>query len=81
MSSDTPTTAALYAQQVRAQLTDLPPDQLDSIMDGLDAHLAEVVADGQPDLVAALGPRRMTVTTLWNVRGGITTTVTASHPA
>ncbi|HNJ97263.1 MAG TPA: LytR C-terminal domain-containing protein [Ilumatobacteraceae bacterium] len=55
MSSDTPTTAALYAQQVRAQLTDLPPDQLDSIMDGLDAHLAEVVADGQPDLVAALG--------------------------
>ncbi len=32
------------------------------------------------DLVAALAPRRMTVTTLWNVRGGITTTVTASHP-
>ena len=32
------------------------------------------------DLVGALGPRRMTVTTLWNVRGGITTTVTASHP-
>ena len=25
------------------------------------------------DLVGALGPRRMTVTTLWNVRGGITT--------
>ena len=32
------------------------------------------------DLVAALSPRRMTVRTLWNVRGGITTTVTASHP-
>lgn len=31
------------------------------------------------DLVAALAPRRMTVTTVWNVRGGITTTVTASH--
>ena len=33
------------------------------------------------DLVAAIAPRRMTVTTLWNVRGGITTTVTASHPS
>lgn len=55
MSSDTPNTAASYAQRVRAELTDLPADQLDSIMDGLDAHLAEVAADGQPDLVAALG--------------------------
>lgn len=33
------------------------------------------------DLVAALAPRRMTVRTHWNVRGGITTTVTASQPA
>jgi 7-cyano-7-deazaguanine reductase len=32
------------------------------------------------DLVAAVVPRRMTVTTTWNVRGGITTTVTAAHP-
>lgn len=32
------------------------------------------------DLVAALAPRSMTVTTRWNVRGGITTTVTARHP-
>lgn len=32
------------------------------------------------DLVACLVPRRMTVQTVWNVRGGITTTVTASHP-
>lgn len=32
------------------------------------------------DLVAAIAPRRMTVETLWNVRGGITTTVTARHP-
>ena len=32
------------------------------------------------DLVAAIAPRRMTVETRWNVRGGITTTVTASHP-
>jgi 7-cyano-7-deazaguanine reductase len=32
------------------------------------------------DLVAAIGPRRMTVTTDWNVRGGIHTTVEASHP-
>jgi 7-cyano-7-deazaguanine reductase len=32
------------------------------------------------DLVAAIAPRRMTVVTTWNVRGGIATTVTASHP-
>jgi len=32
------------------------------------------------DLVAAIAPRRMTVHTLWNVRGGITTEVTARHP-
>ena len=32
------------------------------------------------DLVAAAQPRRMTVRTVWNVRGGITTTVTASYP-
>ena len=32
------------------------------------------------DLVAAIAPRRMTVTTDWLVRGGITTTVEASHP-
>jgi 7-cyano-7-deazaguanine reductase len=32
------------------------------------------------DLVGAIAPRRMTVETRWNVRGGITTTVTASHP-
>ena len=32
------------------------------------------------DLVAAIGPRTMTVETDWNVRGGIHTTVTASHP-
>ena len=32
------------------------------------------------DLVAAIAPRRMTVTTDWNVRGGIHTVVEASHP-
>jgi 7-cyano-7-deazaguanine reductase len=32
------------------------------------------------DLVAAIAPRSMTVHTAWNVRGGITTEVTASHP-
>ncbi|MGI8684948.1 MAG: preQ(1) synthase [Acidimicrobiales bacterium] len=32
------------------------------------------------DLVAAVAPRRMTVHTDWLVRGGITTTVEASHP-
>ena len=32
------------------------------------------------DLVAAVAPRRMTVVTDWLVRGGISTTVEASHP-
>lgn len=32
------------------------------------------------DLVSAISPRQMTVHTRWNVRGGITTEVTASHP-
>ena len=32
------------------------------------------------DLVRATLPRRMTVVTDWKVRGGIHTTVTASHP-
>jgi 7-cyano-7-deazaguanine reductase len=32
------------------------------------------------DLLAAIAPRRLTVQTTWNVRGGIATTVTASHP-
>jgi len=32
------------------------------------------------DLVTCLGPRRMTVTTDWLVRGGIHTVVEASHP-
>jgi 7-cyano-7-deazaguanine reductase len=32
------------------------------------------------DLVRATLPRRMTVETIWKVRGGIVTTVTASHP-
>lgn len=32
------------------------------------------------DLVASLDPRRLTVTSVWNVRGGITTTVKATYP-
>ena len=31
------------------------------------------------DLVAAIAPRRMTITTDWLVRGGIHTTVVAEH--
>jgi 7-cyano-7-deazaguanine reductase len=33
------------------------------------------------DLVAACGPRKMTVIGDFNIRGGIHTTVTAAHPA
>jgi 7-cyano-7-deazaguanine reductase len=31
------------------------------------------------DLVAALGPRKMTVTGWWNIRGGISTVVVVNH--
>lgn len=33
------------------------------------------------DLVAALAPRRLEIRATFNVRGGITTTVTVRHPA
>jgi 7-cyano-7-deazaguanine reductase len=45
-----------------------------------EGHHHEDVTNQIDDLVGSLSPRRMTVETLWNVRGGITTTVTASHP-
>ena len=32
------------------------------------------------DLVAALQPRRLRIESVWNVRGGITTTVRATYP-
>ena len=32
------------------------------------------------DLVACLEPRKLSVDSLWNVRGGITTTVRVSYP-
>jgi 7-cyano-7-deazaguanine reductase len=32
------------------------------------------------DLVGCLGPRRLSVVSAWNVRGGITTTVRATYP-
>lgn len=55
MTSELPTNVSEYTRRVREELSDLPPEQLDSIMDGLEAHLTEVVADGQADLEAALG--------------------------
>jgi len=33
------------------------------------------------DLVDAIAPKHLTVQTVWNVRGGIATTVTATHDA
>jgi 7-cyano-7-deazaguanine reductase len=46
-----------------------------------EGHFHEAVTNQVlDDLVAAITPRRMTVTGEFNVRGGITTTVTASHP-
>ena len=46
-----------------------------------EGHFHEAVTNRiLDDLVAAVAPRRMTVTGAFNVRGGITTVVTATHP-
>ncbi|MGH9866611.1 MAG: preQ(1) synthase [Candidatus Polarisedimenticolia bacterium] len=46
-----------------------------------EGHFHEAVTNRiLDDLVAAVAPRRMTITGQFNVRGGITTVVTASHP-
>ncbi len=46
----------------------------------LGAYHEDVTNRVLDDLVAAISPRRITVTTDWLVRGGIHTVVTASHP-
>jgi 7-cyano-7-deazaguanine reductase len=46
-----------------------------------EGHFHEAVTNRiLDDLVSAVAPRRMTVTGAFNIRGGITTVVTASHP-
>lgn len=46
-----------------------------------EGHFHEAVTNRiLDDLVAAIAPRQMTVTGDFNVRGGIKTVVTASHP-
>ena len=44
-----------YAQAVRDALSDLPRDQANDVLDGLDEHLAEIVAEGTIDLEGTLG--------------------------
>jgi 7-cyano-7-deazaguanine reductase len=66
------------------------PDQLIVELKSLKLYLWSFRDDGAfheavtnqilDDLVAATRPRRMTVETIWKVRGGIVTSVTASHP-
>jgi hypothetical protein len=44
-----------YARAVREALGDLPPEQAHAVLDGLDEHLGEIVAEGTVDLEAVLG--------------------------
>ena len=44
-----------YARAVRDALGDLPSEQAHAVLDGLDEHLAEIVAEGTVDLEAVLG--------------------------
>jgi hypothetical protein len=50
------TDIAAYAAQVRAALADLPEQQRVELLEDLEDHLAEVVADAGPPLEARLGP-------------------------
>ncbi|HXO60152.1 MAG TPA: hypothetical protein VN834_10130, partial [Candidatus Acidoferrum sp.] len=45
-----------YAATVRAQLADLPATERDALLEDLEQHLAEVVAEGEGSLVDRLGP-------------------------
>ena len=46
-----------------------------------EGHFHEAVTNQiLDDLIAAMAPRRITVSGDFNIRGGITTTVTARHP-
>lgn len=61
-----PVTVADYAAQVRAHLVGMSPEQVDDLTDGLEADLADALADaggtapadpvGQPDVLARFGP-------------------------
>jgi hypothetical protein len=44
-----------YARAVREAMADLPPEQAHEVLDGLDEHLAEIVAEGTTDLEGVLG--------------------------
>jgi hypothetical protein len=44
-----------YARAVREAMADLPPEQAHEVLDGLDEHLAEIVAEGTTDLEEVLG--------------------------
>jgi PASTA domain len=48
-------TISEYADAVRAALCDLPPHQVQAVLEGLDDHLSEIAADGNEELEAALG--------------------------
>lgn len=56
MTSIASTGVSGYARAVRDALGDLPPEQAHAILDGLDEHLGEIVAEGAVDLEAVLGP-------------------------
>jgi hypothetical protein len=44
-----------YARAVREAMGDLPSEQAHEVLDGLDEHLAEIVAEGTTDLEEVLG--------------------------
>ena len=56
MNSTTLLGVATYAAAVRAALDDLPDAAKRTVLDGLDDHLAEIVAEGDANLNDILGP-------------------------
>lgn len=55
-SNDQPGEVTTYAAAVRAALADLPAHEADVLLEDLEGHLAEIVAEGEGPLTERLGP-------------------------
>ena len=68
-----------YAQQVRAHLADLRPEQVEELTDGLEADLAEAVVDAPGALPRRGAPAGATGEGPAAAGGSLTEVVTSEH--
>ena len=50
---------AAYVREVRAELTDLPAEDVDDLTGGMEADLSELAAESGGDLIGRLGSPRL----------------------